>query len=154
MDTGWTRRSSSKQATFVLSRMVTNLVNEISPWTALIYILTQQIGLGLPDLGNITEVAFVHRYYSCRKGLLLLLFLLATVSKSQIPAWVSNWIGLGQTQNEKEGPCSPPKMVAGMSSRWVLSGRAARSCQPAYPAAGLVLVRGTHAGRCQRQGGL
>lgn len=67
MDTGWKRRSSSKQVTFVLSRMVTNLVNEISPWTALIYILVQQIGLGLPDLGNITEVAFAHRYSSCRK---------------------------------------------------------------------------------------
>lgn len=59
-------RSSSKQLTFVLSRMVTNLVNEISPWTALIYILSQQIGLGLPDLGNITEVVFAHRY-SCKK---------------------------------------------------------------------------------------
>lgn len=58
----WKRRSKElRQATFVLSRMVTNLVNEISPWTALIYILTQQIGLGLPDLGNITEVVFAHR---------------------------------------------------------------------------------------------
>lgn len=59
---GGKRRSEElRQATFILSRMVTNLVNEISPWTALIYILTQQIGLGLPDLGNITEVVFAHR---------------------------------------------------------------------------------------------
>ena len=60
-------KSSSKHVTFVLSRMVTNLVNEISSWTALIYILTQRIGLGLPDLGNITEVVFAHRYFSCKK---------------------------------------------------------------------------------------
>lgn len=67
-------RSSSKEVTFVLSRMVTNLVNEMGPWTALIYILPQQIGLGLPDLGNIIEVIFAHRYSSCKKGLLLLQF--------------------------------------------------------------------------------
>lgn len=60
-------RSSSKQVTFVLSRMVTNLVNEISLRTALIYILTQQIGLGMLDLGKITEVIFAHRYSSCRR---------------------------------------------------------------------------------------
>lgn len=60
-------RSSGKQAAFVLSRMVTNLVNEISPWTALIYTHTKQIGLGLPDLGNVTEVVFAHRDSSCKK---------------------------------------------------------------------------------------
>lgn len=65
----WGKRRSEelRQATLVLSRMVTNLVNEISPWTALIYILTQQIGLGLPDLGNITEVVFAHSDFLCKK---------------------------------------------------------------------------------------
>lgn len=80
-------RSSSKQVTFVLSRMVTNLVNEISPWTALIYILTQQIGLGLPDLGNITEVVFAHRYSSCKKvSSCCFFFFLTITSKNQIAA--------------------------------------------------------------------
>lgn len=90
-------RSSGKQVTFILSRMVTNLVNEISPWTALIYILTQQIGLGLPDLGNITEVVFAHRDSSCKKVrcCCYFFFFLTVASKSQIAAQVSNWIGTG-----------------------------------------------------------
>lgn len=79
-------RSSGKQVTFVLSRMVTNLVNEISPWTALIYILTQQIGLGLPDLGNITEVVFAHRDSPCKKVCCCRYFFLTVTSKSQIAA--------------------------------------------------------------------
>lgn len=93
----WKRRSKElKQVTFVLSRMVTNLVNEISPWTALIYILTQQIRLGLRDLGNTTEVVFAHRYSSCKKVCCCCYFFFLTVaSKSQIAAQVSNSIGTG-----------------------------------------------------------
>lgn len=95
-------KSLSKQVTFVLSRVVTNLVSEISPWTALIYILTQQSGLGLPDLGNITEVVFAHRYSYCKKvscccwvffGFGWGLFFLTIASQSQIATQVSSSIG-------------------------------------------------------------